>query len=149
MVQDEIEQKYLSELYTVYTDIETKILAKQKRVLEKSESLVLYTRNQFLRELQRMMNEDEALTLKYQMIDTAKLFSHNLNFINLEWDHFLKYLEKLHVNNFIAEEPVFNRSRTIKKFLKPKMNMAARKSNKYVSSGRESVASDFFKNFNF
>ena len=55
-MQDELEQKYLDELYTIYTDIETKILSKQKRVVEKSQSLVLYTRNQFLRELKRMMN---------------------------------------------------------------------------------------------
>jgi hypothetical protein len=55
-MQEETEQKYLSELYTIYTVIETRYLAKQKRVVEKSESLVLYTRNQFLRELKRMMD---------------------------------------------------------------------------------------------
>ena len=62
------------------------------------------------------MDEDEALTLKYQMVEVAKIFSHKLNTINLEWDYAGEQLNKLRINNFIADEPIFNCSRTIKKF---------------------------------
>jgi hypothetical protein len=102
--QDEKEQKYLSELYNIYKEIESKFLTKQSREVDKAESLVLFTRNQFLRELKRTMDNDQALTLKYQMIGLAKLFNNNLNFINSEWDYVEKVLRHLNVNNYIAEE---------------------------------------------
>ena len=48
----------------MYIDIEKRFLRKENREVDKAESLVLYTRNQFLRELKRMMDDDETLTFK-------------------------------------------------------------------------------------
>ena len=36
--------------------------------VDRAEGLVLYTRNQFIREFQRVMEADESKTLKYQMV---------------------------------------------------------------------------------
>jgi hypothetical protein len=87
------------------------------------------------------------------MVEMAKLFSRNLNYINLEWDYVQKNLEKLDANNFIAEEPTLNRSRTIREFKKPKKGLVGRKSGRSGSTkptlGRaDSIgAFDFFERF--
>lgn len=70
----------------------------------------------------------------------AKLFNHNLNYMNLEWDFVGKQLQKLMVNNFIAEEPCFNNSRTIKHFQKPKINLVGIKQVK-ISQRRTNTVS--------
>ena len=44
-IQEDYYQKYLSELYNMYVDIEKKFLRKENKEVDKAESLVLYTRN--------------------------------------------------------------------------------------------------------
>lgn len=57
-------------------------------VVDEAEALYLFTRNQFSRELQRMMNKDEARTLKFQMLTLALRAKDCLNRLNCEWSEF-------------------------------------------------------------
>lgn len=58
-------QKYLSTIYNQFVDIEQKHLKRESKLVDQTEVLVLYTRHQFLRELQNIMNNDESKTLKF------------------------------------------------------------------------------------
>ena len=57
--------------------------------VDKAESLLFYTRNQFIREFQRVMDKDESKTLKYQMLKVSGVFNKNLNRLNCEWSNFV------------------------------------------------------------
>ena len=60
-------------MYTLYLDIErSNDMKHETKSVDKAESLVFYTRNQFSRELRNMFELDEAKTLKYQIITIAK-----------------------------------------------------------------------------
>ena len=61
----EKQQRYLTDLYNLYVDIERKFLRKESKEVDKAEGLVLYTRNQFIREFNRAMEMDESKTMKY------------------------------------------------------------------------------------
>lgn len=143
--RDEKEQQYMAELYRIYTDIETKVLDKDKLQVEKAESLVLYTRNQFLRELQNIMDHDESLTLKYQLIDVFKLFHNNTSFLMKENQYVSKYLHQMLINNFVAEEPTPNRSNSmIRESIRPQIELRPRK-----TMTHRQTPSGFFSNFSF
>jgi len=55
----------MTELYNIFVDIEKKFMKKECKEVDQAECLVLYTRNQFLREFRRLMDTDECLTLKF------------------------------------------------------------------------------------
>ena len=65
MTDPKMKERYFNELYNVYVDIERKFLKNECKNVEKAEVLLLFTRNQFIRELQNMMDNDEGKTLKY------------------------------------------------------------------------------------
>lgn len=54
----------------------------------------MFTRNQFVREFRRMMEEDECVTLQYQMVYVAKIFECSLKGMNNNTEEFTKMLEK-------------------------------------------------------
>ena len=54
-----------------------------------AEGMLYYTRNQFIREFQRVMDKDESKTLKYQMLKVSGVFNKNLNRLNCEWSNFV------------------------------------------------------------
>ena len=64
-------------------------MKKESKIVDKSESLVLFTKNQFVRQFQKVMNDDESLTLKFQMINVATVFKNCLNRLNCEWSDFV------------------------------------------------------------
>lgn len=83
-----VKAKYQSALYNLLLDVETRFLGKERKELDLAEALLIFTRNQFLRELKRTMNEDEGRTLKYQMIKMAETFTDILNRLNIEWSDY-------------------------------------------------------------
>merc|ERR1711935_1122671 len=53
-----------------------------------AESAMIYTKNQFLRELRRIMDDDECCTLKYQVIKMAHTFKDAVNRLHIEWSDY-------------------------------------------------------------
>ena len=82
--------KYQKALYTLYLDIETRFLGQERKEVDLAESVLIFTKNQFLRELKRTMNEDEGLTLKYQLIKMSQIFTDILHRLDLEWSDYGK-----------------------------------------------------------
>ena len=74
--------------FKLITDIEQRLMVPDCAAVDDAESLYLFTRNQFSRELQRMMNKDEAKTLKFQMLTLAHQAKDCLNRLNCEWSEF-------------------------------------------------------------
>jgi hypothetical protein len=87
--EQKLKQQYLSKLYTLLMDIETRFMKPEAKQLDQAESLLYFTRNQFIREFQRVMDKDESKTLKYQMLKVAGVFNKNLNRLNCEWSNFV------------------------------------------------------------
>ena len=85
-----VKAKYQSALYNLLLDVETRFLGKERKELDLAEALLIFTRNQFLRELKRTMNEDEGRTLKYQMVKMAEIFKDILNRLNIEWSDYME-----------------------------------------------------------
>lgn len=50
------------------------------------------------------MEQDECLSLKYQMIDMAGIFNKNLNRMKNEWTYSTDMLNQMLINNFFDEE---------------------------------------------
>ena len=69
------EKEYQKKLYDVYLEIENDKLQNLGKKVDLAESLSIYSKNQFLRELKRIMSDDEARTLKYQMKNIAGMCS--------------------------------------------------------------------------
>lgn len=61
----ELRKKYDTKHYNLLIDIERRCMKKDTRHIDKSESLLMFTKNQFVREFQRIIDKDESLTLKY------------------------------------------------------------------------------------
>jgi hypothetical protein len=74
--------------YRLITDIEKRLMVPDCKEVDEAEALYIYTRNQFSRELQRLMNTDEARTLRFQMLTLARLAKDCLNRLNCEWSEF-------------------------------------------------------------
>ena len=51
MTDPKMKERYFNELYNLYVDIERKFLKNECKNVEKAEMLMLFTRNQFIREL--------------------------------------------------------------------------------------------------
>jgi hypothetical protein len=81
----DVKTKHQRALYSLCLDIETRFLGKERKDLDLAEALLIYTKNQFLRELKRTMNEDEGRTLKYQMIKMAQTFEDLLGRLVVDW----------------------------------------------------------------
>ncbi len=63
-------------------------MGKERKELDLAESAMIYTKNQFLRELRRLMDEDECCTLKYQVIKMAHTFKDAVNRLHIEWSDY-------------------------------------------------------------
>lgn len=87
----------------MYENIEKTVIAKEAKEVEITENTLAFTKNQFLRELQRSMNDDEAQTLKNQLINVSRTHLDNLNRLNVEWSDFadirLMDIERTHLPN--------------------------------------------------
>lgn len=93
-----------SKLYELLMDIETRFMVKDCDRVDEAESLYQYTRNQFCRELHRLMTKDEAKTLRYQMVTSAKVAKDSLNRLNCEWSDFADARLKNILYNFMDED---------------------------------------------
>ena len=61
----ELRKRYDTKHYDLLIDIERRCMRKDTRHIDRSESLLMFTKNQFVREFERIIDKDEALTLKY------------------------------------------------------------------------------------
>ena len=78
-------QSYLDNLYNLYLDIEKKFLKKDLKEVDRAETLVRYTRNQFISEFKHMMENDEAKTLKFQMLGVSGFSRKSSQRLSNEW----------------------------------------------------------------
>ena len=72
----------------MYVNIESRYMVNECKEANQAAGMALYTKNQFLREVRRQLDKDEAKTLKYQLFEISKLFEDNLNRLNCEWRDF-------------------------------------------------------------
>lgn len=67
-------------MYNLYLDIERSNDMKQEtKSMDKAESLVFYTKNQFNRELRNTFELDESKTLKYQIVTVGTKINKHFN----------------------------------------------------------------------
>ena len=83
-------------------DIETRFLAKECTQVDLAEALAIYSKNQFLREFIRIICQDEARTLKYQMLSMAKMGEQCHAVLKKEWTETERFLS--HVKFLIETE---------------------------------------------
>lgn len=95
----------MTALYNLFVSIEKNFMSNECREVDKAESLAIYTKNQFLREFQRLMDQDESKTLKYQMIRVATTFVERLDKLSEESKTYAtKTLPKIRDKHYTQEE---------------------------------------------
>ena len=77
----------------MYVDIETTKLANESKRVDLAETLYIYSKNQFLRELKRLICDDEAKTLRYQLWSMSDMTSRSLDELSTHWMTAIKNIE--------------------------------------------------------
>ena len=87
-VQKELRKKekdYQKALFDMYVDIETTKLVTECKRVDLAETLYIYSKNQFLRELKRLLCDDEAKTLRYQLWSMSDMTARSLDELGTHW----------------------------------------------------------------
>lgn len=100
------EKEYQKKMFDVYVDIETNRLAKESQQVDLAESLQIYCKNQFLRELKKIICDDEAKTLGYQMQSAATMCTQSQRELKEEWEAAAEYIKAMdsHLDNIEEQE---------------------------------------------
>lgn len=76
-------------LYFLLTAVETKLMDRESKQLDKQESVLMFTHNQFLRNFNHLINEVEVPVTRYQLSKVGEVFEQCLNRLNCEWSDFV------------------------------------------------------------
>lgn len=104
-------------LYFLLTTLETQLMDRESKQLDRQESVLMYTHNQFLRCFKHLINEVEMPVTRYQMSQVGEVFEQCLNRLNCEWSDFVDIrIRKIH-DTHLGKASRHNKSEMFSKFI--------------------------------